>query len=350
MGEGFGEKNTNYLDVLRLVGIFAVITIHTVTGVSDIMSEQMSEIQLGIYNAIKHLGEIGVPLFLMVSGAIMLDPDKTITIKKLFGKYIKRFVLALLIFGTVFAFGELVYKGADGNALELFLRALKRVAVGKSWAHLWFMYVIIGIYLLLPLLRAFTAKADEKVYTYCFVLLALMQSVLPTVLKLLEIKCAFKLPISGIYLTYFLAGYYLRRYPLFDEENRRLLYTAGIVFAVLLIVIPICEVSSPENRFSGIGYSSPAVLVMSFAVFEWARTMKNGSRLQEIAAAVRPYVFGMYLVHTVFINFMYKVLGITPLLLGGYVLIPVIIVFTFAFSFVVSFIMKKIPWFGRSVV
>lgn len=350
MGEERAEGKTQFLDVLRLVGILAVIILHTVSGVADNMSEQMSGTQLAVYTAIKQVCEIGVPLFLMVSGALMLDPEKNITIKLLFKKYLKRLVLALLIFGTVFAFGELIFMDASGSIPKLILRALKRVALGKSWAHLWFMYIIIGIYLLLPVLRVFTARADEKVFTYCIVLLIVMQSILPAVLSLIDAGFAVELPVRGIYLTYFLMGYYLRKYPLFSDANRKALYSVGTVVALWLIAVPFFRLMASETDLSVAGYSSPAVLVLSVVVYEWAAGRKKDSALCRIATGVRPYVFGMYLVHTVFINFLYKVLGVSTLLLGGYILIPVVAVFTFAFSFVVSYIMKKIPWFGDNVV
>lgn len=368
------KKNNNALDIARLVAICAVILLHTVTGVLDNYPKQMSGTQIAVYSAIKCLCEIGVPLFLMISGALMLDPERNVTWERLHKKNIRRLVLALLIFGTVFALGECVYNtcfasdfhritASSDSVGGMFMDSLKAVLTGKSWAHLWYMYIIIGIYLLLPILRAFTERAEEKAYGLMLLLLILMQSVVPVAEELLGWRLELELPIKGIYLTYFLLGYYLVKYDPFHVKDcnteagadRKSLYLAGILMAVLAVIL------SFEHELSNMGYSSPIVLVIAVSVFvriltlgtvpaSLAQEKTEDGRKKGFVYSFRSLSFGMYLIHTVFLNFCYKVLGITPLLLGGYVLIPVIAVLDFAFAYIAAWIMKKLPWFGKNVV
>lgn len=364
----------NALDTVRLVAICAVILLHTVSGILDNYPDQMTEIQISVYSLIKYMCEIGVPLFLMVSGALMLDPERELSWEKLHRKNIRRLVLALLIFGTVFALSEGIYNcyfcsgfkklkeaegiigylassGKIGKFLSVFLTSLKAVFTGDSWAHLWYMYVIIGIYLILPLLRVFVAKVEEKILGFLILLLVFMQSVVPMIGEVLEWKIEFGLPINGIYLTYFLLGYYLWKFRPFesDAENRKLLYQTSIFLVVLAVMISF----APEG--TKIEYWSPIVLFISMAVFTKIITPAGDGTAKkkqnnDFIYSIRSMSFGMYLIHTVFLNFCYKFLGITPLLCGGYVLIPVIAVIDFAFAYVGAWIMKKIPWFGKNVV
>lgn len=346
-----------YIDLLRLIAILAVITLHTVTGVSDVFTSEMSVTQIKIYTAIKYPAEIGVPLFLMISGALMLDPKKKISIGKLYGVYIKRLVLALLIFGTVFAFGELYIKNRDAGIPELIFRAFKRVLTGKSWAHLWYMYVIIGIYIFIPLFRAFAAGADRKIYGYTVLAGFILLSLLPDCLGLFDIRLKMILPFKGIYIVYFMAGYYFREYsPVSDNNYGQIrLLTAVVLIADVMAVFF-------EKKMT-VDYSSSVTVLLTLCVFECVRLKymsetgaagRNGKtaffKIAGFAGKIRNLIFGIYLIHTVFLNFSYKIIGVTPLACGGYILIPVFIIADFTASLIASKIMKMIPWFGNNVV
>jgi len=346
------NASTGYLDILRFIGIIAVIVVHTVSGVSDNFAREMGMRQGQIYSAVKAVGTIGVPLFLMVSGALMLDPEKDISIKKLFGKYLKRMVLALILFGMVFALGEMLVKHESGNLLTLFVTAFKRVLAGKSWAHLWYMYVIIGLYLALPILRAFVAKADDALMDYAVLLLLIMTSILPAVLSITGIHMKINFPFKGVYVTYYILGYYLRKKSPFTEEMKGSLVKLAVLLPLLCVVL----ITGSEKI--DISYSSPIIVIWAIVIYELIRmscskaedkAKSANSGISVFCGFMREYIFGIYLIHTVFLNLCYKMLGFTPLMAGGYILIPVFIILDFCVSFVGAWLMRKIPGLRRIV-
>lgn len=330
------DASTGYLDILRLMGIIAVIMLHTVSGISDTMAGELGRSTGLVYSAIKALGTIGVPLFLMVSGALMLDPGKEISIRLLFTKYIKRLVLALLVFGVVFALGEMLILHEESSPAALLPGAVKRVLAGKSWAHLWYMYVIIGLYLALPLLRAFIAGASERVMDYSVLLLLVFTSLLPAFLSVTGIAVKISFPFKGVYVTYFILGYYLRQNSPFNASMKPELVKLTVLLPLLYIVLIF------GNLKPDISYASPITVIWAVSVFELVR-LRFCERKSAFCEYMREYIFGMYLIHTVFLNFCYKLLGITPLLGGGYVLLPVFVVVDFAVSFVGAWVMKRLP-------
>lgn len=97
-----------------------------------------------------------VPVFLMITGALLLNPEKNISYKKCF-LYARRVLLALALFGTVFALFMMVGSRQPINIGQ----ALLQVFEGKSFAHLWYLYILIGIYLTLPVFRSYITKASK---------------------------------------------------------------------------------------------------------------------------------------------------------------------------------------------
>ena len=71
----------------------------------------MSTADFAVTKTCENLLMWAVPCFLMVSGALLLNPAKEIPLKKLFGKYIKRMFLALLIFTFIFQLFDILMTG-----------------------------------------------------------------------------------------------------------------------------------------------------------------------------------------------------------------------------------------------
>ena len=320
------------LDFTRLVAIACVVLLHTVSGVSDTMPEQMTAAQLDVYRCIEALCACGVPLFLMISGALLLDPEKEIPVSVLLKKYVRRIVLAILLFGTLFAFLELMAfpEGLHSSAPgEAFLQMLS----GDSWAHLWYLYAALGIYLVLPVLRGFSRTADGDTYRYILIVLFVFLSLLPFFAEITGFRTGFYLPFSGIYVFYFLAGYYVSAYLRIPGACG----LPGLTAAACAVLIAVSRVS---HLPFALDYDTPLIVVYSVCLFMvFLRLRGTFPR----AGVLAKYVFGMYLTHTVFLNLLYKICHITPLAAGGYVLIPVFWAGAFLFSLAASAVLALIP-------
>lgn len=80
--------------------------------------------------------------------------------------------------------------------------------------HLWFLYVIIAIYLILPVLKVYIAGASQKNLQYYLLLCFIVTSVFSYISKFHEITVDIKVEAATGYIGYFLLGYYLHRYGL----------------------------------------------------------------------------------------------------------------------------------------
>lgn len=110
-----------------------------------------------------------VPLLIMISGAIYLNPSRPVTVKSMVTKAIPRMALAFAIWSTLYGLFEFFIMGTISTR-----RALAE-AILLGHYHLWFLFTISGLYLATPILRCIAAKADLTKYflvcamLFCFI-------------------------------------------------------------------------------------------------------------------------------------------------------------------------------------
>lgn len=345
------NKNTGYMDGLRLLAIIVVVLIHTVSGVltGSFMEGNMSASLLGFYSSIKNLCTIGVPIFLMISGALFLNPKKVITINVLMGKYLRRIVLALLLFGTGYALIEIVFNAKTFEPRFLWI-AFYEMLLGNTWGHMWYLYMLIFIYLFIPVFKIFAAEASKQTYLYILMVLFTIFAVLPFVRETFGFQLFLSIaPVQlsefGIYVFYFFAGFYIHEY-LFEEDGKILINSSikktFSIVSVLVAIGLVILIFLNEYMHLAIymNYNSVITVVLSLLVFAQAKMHMGECKL---AGRLRDNLFGVYLIHTFFINLLYKVWNITPLMLGGYVLIPVFVTGVFLISLMTVWILRRIP-------
>ena len=149
------------------------------------------------------------------------------------------------------------------------------------------------------------------------------------------------MPFTGICLFYYMCGYYIHTYVKKTDFYKKFSIAALIVLTAILIYNCIIV----ENYYWS--YESPAIIAMSIIIYYLASFSQHNF---SICFQLRDYYFGMYLVHTVFLNLAYKWFHITPLLFGGYILLPVFFLGVFGLSLLAAWVMKKVPILGKYVV
>lgn len=335
-------KRKTYLDLARVIAIISVIIIHTVTGISDVYPDRMTQVQLSVYGCIKALSTFGVPFFLMISGALMLRPEKDISWRTLLFKYIRRMILALLLFGTVYSLAELIMTQKGMPAWKYLPQAIFNVFTGNTWGHMWYLYMLIGLYLILPILKGFTAYTDYGMYKYVLIVLFIFNSLFPLVKSCTGVSIGVEIPFSTVYVFYFLMGYFLTEYV---DVDRKLLLKATVALAICVVFIILSFIIGLKWD---VQYYSPVIVVMSLAGY--ILVLGGKERKFRLCSSISKYVFGMYLVHALFLNIFYKFLDITPLECGGYILLPVFAIIVFGLSLITSIAMYQIPFMRKYIM
>lgn len=200
------KKREVFLDGLRVAATCAVVMLHTITGAMDITNMSEYPLEWKVFLAGLDLLCWCVPVFLMISGYLFLNPAREIGMGKMLTKYCRRILLALFVFGVPFALLEQV---ATERCLRLDMvgRGILMVLRGESWSHMWYLYRILFLYLLTPALRWFLTRIPVwGVYLVQGLLLAVCSG-LPCLCRVLGLGWGDQLPEEGIYLFYYICGY-----------------------------------------------------------------------------------------------------------------------------------------------
>ena len=260
-------RSTAFLDVLRWGATAMVVMLHVVSGVTAILSAEMTSGQRAVYYTIKALMTAGVPVFLMISGALLLNPEKQIPVRKILTHYVRRILLALLIFGTVFAVIEL-YVTERNFSPAIIGKGFLNTLSGKSWAHMWYLYELVGLYLATPLLRTVIRYGEKQLLQYSLILGFLFSSFIPFIEQLSGFNLGFTFPFSGIYLFYYVSGYYFLKY---GRTNPRLTAAAAI------LTVGVLTVDMAFLKLFRVSYDSPLIVLLAVSLFLTAA--KSGVRV-----------------------------------------------------------------------
>lgn len=338
------NESTEYLNYLRVLAAFAVLMLHVICTPIVFCQDLYSSVELFFVRFFRNLLNWCVPVFVMITGVLFLNPDKEIPLRKLFKKYISRFVIVILTFGTLYSLMELIFEDRSISVAKILL-ALKNAIVGKSWDHMWYVYMAIGLYLLIPLMKIVVKNLSDKVLYYSLGVLFLTASILPYVKKFIDFTNHFSM--VSIYIFYLLLGYALH----FKNFRLKNIYSIVILilYAVYVGLIQLSPFFIIENNaaLKTLGYESPIVVLAAFAIFSLC---KNISRESKVIKFIAPLTFGIYIMHPVFINFCYKVLHLTVEKYSLGISLFIVSLITIVGSIVATFILRLIPFVRKYIL
>ena len=346
MSNAAQNNRIQYVDVLRVIAAFAVVVIHVC---DRFFSEtDLTGLDWNVMNFYDSLSRFAVPVFVMISGALFLNPDRELSIKKLYSKNILRIVTAFVFWSAIYAF---VTAEGTGERVNAFL---------KGPTHFWYVFVVVGLYICTPILREI-AK-DDKLLRY-FLIAAFVTAVLiPCVLEVVSFepldyvykKAQLKL-FSG-YSGYFLLGYYLSKLRL--KKRYMLLFAAAGIGGFVVTVIGTRFFSLRNGTAFESLYSNftPNVLAQGIAVFMFVRMalekreFREDSPVWQTIGFFAKNSFGIYLIHILVLSLTERYLHFTAMSFSPILSVPILALSAFLLSCAVSFCLKKIPIVNRYIV
>lgn len=345
-----------YADLMRAAAMLAVIVIHVSGGWLE--SLPVGTADWHALNTWNGLTRWAVPVFVMCSGMFLLDPKRSLPPSTLCFRYFLRLVTALLFWGVVY---HLLHDLLDGVlSLGSLPRALRAVVLGNTEMHLWYLTMMMGLYLLTPLLRAFVRGASRGALHWFFFLYVLFMMVLPLFLRLRGSQTAayyadhlylnFTLSNPPLaFVGYFLAGYYLKTYTL-NRLAEGLIYLLGIAGAVATVGGTfLLSARTGGLNMTLYSYLTPNVCAMSAAVFVLFRYVlgvsDERSRKGQVSAVAK-CGFGVYLSHVIFLILL-RHFGLAVLPIPAAVAVPLLTLVIFIPSFALSWLLHKLPAVGR---
>lgn len=349
-------------DILRVIAILYVIMIHVSS--SYLLTSEVVSIEFKISNIFNSISRSGVPLFLMLSGALNLDENRKVSQKKYVKSSLQMFVI-LLFWSLIYAFFyemlvPLVESGVDGFSIDMFLQAFI-----EGHFHMWYIFVIIGLYMLTPVLRLFIKRENITTIMYFLVISIVIVFCVPLidfiasmyvgdnlVIKYID---KFHFPMIGIYLTYYILGWFLANVEI-TKKVRTIICAMGIA-CLFVTVFGTYFMSYSENESNQFFYSKNLVTILcsSTAIFVFVFYCLKGKQLKSKSAKwltlLSKLTFGVYLLHIIILSFVNKLFEyvIPAIEEKAFTNICVTFCLTAILSYVGSYIISKIPIMHRMI-
>lgn len=350
------KKNFNrhsFLDMLRIAATCAVVLLHTVTGIKDTTDMSTYPMQFKVFLIVMDFCTWCVPVFIMISGYLFLDPDREITYNKIILKYCRRIMLALIIFGVPYACIELILN-EHAFRIGMIWEAFIMVCRGRSWSHMWYLYLVLILYIITPPLKWILGRIPKYTIYIALALIYILGSIMPFVKKWTGFDTLPALPDEAIYIFYYLCGYLFTSHT---DKNASPDTSAGssktkaALTGTILLLACMTAIRATVPDSVQLPYNYPFTVPLSLLIFFIAMETENvWQRHDIILKKIGSISFTVYLIHPVFINIAYKFLNLSLLDYPIGLSIPLFFTAIIALSVPAAWILRKIPGMSRYVL
>lgn len=331
-----------WIDAARIAAILAVISIHVV---SPLVTNRSLPESWWFGNVVDSVARWSVPVFVMLSGALLLHSSLADDPLAFYRRRLSR-ILPPLIAWTV------IYLVRGSVTLD---QAVSYVLAGRPSFHLYFLYLLVGLYLVAPFLRPLVARTDRRVLgigIVVFLALGMSDDLIVVWRHLGGVNAATRfVP----YIGYFLAGAWL----IGLRPTRARVITAATVAVVAILGTAIG--TKVLVHFFGLGqgrylyeYLSvttvPASLAV-FALFLWSAPWADrlATRLPRgWLSVVAGSTLGIYVIHPLFLSWLGD-FGLGPRTFFVPLAVAATVLATFALSLATILILRKVPGIRRLV-
>ena len=329
MTNGLSGPRKQFLDVLRVLATCAVVLMHVLTGATDVTDASIMPEYRSLLLSVMDLVTWCVPIFLLISGYLFLNPERTLTYPVMIKKYCRRIALAILLFGVPYAASELVVAERTFR-IRMIPEALKMTLTGHTWSHMWYLYLILFLYLITPLLKKVLRVLPVWGVVAMMAVIFLGSSVAPFLNKVLDVNSIPVLPDGGVYFLYYLCGYLFAVREVcvdkaessgtsgkgmeagLDTEPVRGKRIGNVWLMAAAVLMMGMILSRTLAGFSiQMAYNYPFTVLLAVLLFAagWNGSIKKHRIPWQEAGALS---FAVYLVHPVYVNLLYKFVKITP--------------------------------------
>ncbi len=329
----YSGKRIFYLDELRAIAILCVILCHTTRVYSPYVFDNIKVALPGLINVI---GLVGVPLFFMLSGALLFNRDYELGdfFKKRFSRILYPAIFWILITSLICypLFGQ---------------TEVVKIIFGDS-RYTWFVWMMIGLYLITPVMNSFVKEYGMKGVKY-FIIIWFITIILNTFNML---------PLGELELSYFAGdiGYFFLGYYLVNHEFKLSSLSQCLLGAILFIIFTVINMYLRYHSVHvNCGYESIFVALAGLGVFLLIKGLssyfenrkpKTHSKIRDGSLGnlifwISACSYGMYFVNSLIFKLMSK-LDITSLKL-----FPVLFIGVSVLSLAIVYAMSKINFLKK---
>jgi surface polysaccharide O-acyltransferase-like enzyme len=330
-----------WADLIRVLAIYLVVVIHVSGQLTNVWGK-IPQYQWVTADILGGIARVGVPLFFMLSGFLLLPRSESL--RDFYGKRMLRIVIPF-VFWSIF-YISLDCIGKPGVCTPQYLRPY--ILLQRSYFHLWFLYSLIGIYFILPLLRLMIRPDTARTFLWYLIVLWLIFQPIRTLMdQFLHFSININAPLATGFLPYFILGYLLGEVAL--TRGRRIAAAVAFAIGALITIVGTYLLTSINGSFNGYFYDyvTIGVILSTAGAFLLLRTVSDvgffaTERFHSLMRWVAGGTFGVYLIHVLVIWSLDRI-HINSFM--GFALWSILLVATLVFviSFLLVRLLQKIP-------
>ncbi len=329
------------MDNLRALATLAVIVAHVAYHLLGKFDKSPGTLKTWwIGNIYDSSARFAVPVFLMITGTLLLGKNIPlgVFIKKRFVRLLSPFLFWSIIYllytnnySSSQTFGETVHWIFD------------RLVNGVS-PHLWYMYMLIGIYLVIPIINKWILNSTKQEIMFFLAIWAL--TIIKNIKPLSGLSTKIDLSYFSGYLGYVILGYYLSGIQIKESQAVKigLCLLAG---GTLTTIVGTYYVSLQAGDSDSFYYNllSPNIVVAGIGMFLLFKNMKmgTGGLFSKITRIVSQYSYGIYLIHILVLGSLdyFKINGF---LFNPIIGVPLTSIICLAISLLIVWVISKLPY------
>lgn len=337
-------------DIIRIFAVLAVVMIHASSGFVADFPARSANFVFG--NILDSISRVGVPLFVMLSGALMLNENKDIPPKRMF-KYVLNIIVLIFSWSLLYSvISQILYPLLTKKPISF--TEFWDCFIFSKYDYLWYLFMLIGLYLITPILRSFVKKANAKVVLY-FIILSLVfsfsvplcnflvNSITETVDFVQTYADKFYMGFVGQFTAYYLLGWYITNIEI-KRKHRFILY--GVGFMGLLVTILGTQLFiNDTNEIYKLFYSNTSINILCYStavfvfLFYCFKNKKYSEKSIKRITTLSKLTFGVYIMHPMVMIIENIFINIEI----AFIRIPLNWLVAVSVSFIAAYILSKIP-------
>ncbi len=339
------------LQWIRSIGAILVVCLHSA---SELMYRQAyGSLEWWFDNIVNGLSRCAVPLFVMASGAIFLGRQEDF--QCFYQKRLKRIAIPLVFWTIVYILFAVLINNVSITNLAYFKNLAKALYNGKPYYHLWYLYMLIGLYLAVPFLQRLWGAINDKQKLLFVLFCFLLSAVSPFESAFLPVDSgnpAFLLYRFLPYVGYFVCGRFIIEQADKKKESGNIIIVISlIVLAAITIIGSYITGSNKEPGKYFFHYLSFNVILFTVLLFNlMIRLIRSDRKPPRVIGLIDKTGLAIYLVHPmllVYAGYVYDYLKPQGGLFCLFIVLKILSVL--AVSMIIGWVMMKLPILKKTV-
>ena len=281
-------KRNYTIDSLRTIATLLVILLHvSAEYVVKGKNNSTFDTSFWIGNIIDSFSRICVPLFVLMSGMFLVGRNETF--RQSYQKRASRILIPLISWTIIYVLYRISLTFISDYQYSI-KSILTSVISGKPFYHMWYLFMIIGLYLITPVLNIIISHISRNTLEKIAILMLFFGILNSSYDKTLNNKVFFILWFVN-YLGYFILGYLIK-----DSKRVFSFFTLSATYitsSILIAVLSLYTIKIYDNLYF-YGYLTPFVIIGSLSFYKLFHQLKLK---ENIFSKISHLTLGIYLIH-----------------------------------------------------